>query len=522
MESNLQPLEFEAPPPKPKLTIHVDDGIAPRRKSALFQLDDEESTERASREKEAAQPFPPIDAQARIVDRFGRVMFLGAVHKKTPLWYVWTVRIMLCTCIMVCGYNSIDGTRTYRNKLFAMVLMVLHLAVFWTHIVMTKVLRSSEWSSLMDYAHRMRSRTILRTINILYWGYFVGVGAVTGAIYAGWTVPIFLSLARPLPIEEDPALRASLVIHGVSLTILIVPWVLVFVECIILYAIFLTIFRVAIRTIRTNLEGRFMAVARDRRDSELFRNGVVGGTWGGLALGNAPARSPRSALSPSTVSATDMTPPISGSPTPPAELRTPDDETVVPLVLDTPVVHRFSFKELDIRVTLGEIIQLDKWVRPICNDLSWAFVVWIVLSTLLFMSGSLNLVWTWQDPTTQLASVFRWTTAVEGAHNDLPFHLCQDLFYVLGGLVFLVLIPYWASRLSTITMQLERTLLQLPIKLARFDTNDLQLHLNMLDYIRQIGMGYYVFDARFTPVMAIVLVTCCLGLVAIVHLVAFL
>src|SRR6185437_6429222 len=172
----------------------------------------------------AETPIRSIQWGEEIVKSFSFPLILAGISTKTPRWWKWTSTGFIVTCLIMCISNVIEETRSYRNTLFGIVLVFLHIVVFVTQIVTRSFLRKEEWNEMLKRVSRgQKSDRFVYRIKCLTFIFYTGSLLSIFVIYWGWALPINDSLFHPL--EQEWGLPyIFLALHGISLDVLIVPW----------------------------------------------------------------------------------------------------------------------------------------------------------------------------------------------------------------------------------------------------------------------------------------------------------
>jgi hypothetical protein len=441
-------------------------------------------------------------------------------------WFGLFSQACIDTCILVCAWNGLDATRSYRNWAFAIVLVWLHIAVRQTRKSWAVVFRGQSWSKMGLFSAKLQTQAIAQHITRVRWFFWSAWIVTVLVIYVGWDLPIWLSIAHPLPEEKHPATLTSLVVHGVVLLILIIPWVWVFLGIACAFSIFYVYGHIVINNLCEVLEHNFAKVATSssHRPSVMVQSQTFLPSPPPSPKTNSTSISSSSAspsLSPAGTAKANTS--LSSSPAGATTAPTvPDPEPgILTLALDPPTFYRLMYNNLEIAPLLRELDTVDDWMRDVCKELSWDYINWNLLCTFMMAVGSVDLVHTVTDPATQLASVFRWSIPTSTPPNDLAFHLCQDLFYVLGGLGVQVTLLYFPSLLTTLHVRLRRFFLKLLSKSAKCDAPDLNTHSLLLRHMDDLNSGYYVFDALLTPFRALLAFLASLLTVVAIHTIVF-
>lgn len=155
-----------------------------------------------------------------------------------------------------------------------------------------------------------------------------------------------------------------------------------------------------------------------------------------------------------------------------------------------------------IRSPLDDAKQTHKSIQWICGEISYAFVTCYWLFTMLMASGWLNRVWAWNDPSSNLASVSRWNSAVV-VEDDSAFHIVQDCFYIIPSFCMQTGILFFSALLTSYADEV--------VAVAHEERPG-----EDCDVLASMAIGYYVFRLRITWKAATVAYIVSLGLVAVI------
>lgn len=260
---------------------------AKKRKSMLLNLEPEECIP-----VDDTFPIQTMEQQMKVFDRFTPLLKASTIGKKTSQEWIWFVTVCLLICMFTCTSNMLDETRSYRNVPFGLVLIYLHLMVPFTRFSWRRVVMSEQWRQLMNFSLTTHSTKVTDRITLLLYVFYIGTIVVSGIIYMGWFVPIFKSILYPLPQEERPAPYGILILHGISLSILIVPWVFVFLGNAIMFNVFTVAAHASLDTLADSMTQHFTKAAEE----SVKRASIVGQSISSLESSrtHSPPDSPRS------------------------------------------------------------------------------------------------------------------------------------------------------------------------------------------------------------------------------------
>ncbi len=407
----------------------------------------------------------------------------GIAITSSAWWKAWAVVVGATTliCLVMCTISSVTMTRSFRNNFFAFVLVSLHACVAVTWVSSRRTIRGDEWRELLDSmtrppdlvgdgpaykdeihsSHKFTDR--LRLLSRIFW---IGSVAIMAFIYMGWAVPVNLSIGYPSNGERGIAAQIINYIHGISLDLLIIPWVWAFlgdafVFHIVTFCIFIRIQRLSAKVDVMFRHGCVQDEINGHRHSNLSRKG------GAASPDQAPAEE-----SDSEVEAQGM-----------------------------------NYSMVPIQSICLEMQKEHDFIQFFSRRFSPHFVMWQIQSVLMMIAGCRNLVeeLSFRGGPQDGASVWRWADSVtDGSRNDLLFHVFQDLFYSLGGLAFQFMILYSYSVGTSHWEELRYSICTLPNRIKNVSALDRTAHsTTLIPGVNEIQGGLYCYGFAITPTIAI-------------------
>ena len=185
---------------------------------------DDQSTSTAPKDKGAV--FSHFSAHLHL---FSYIMLLAGLRQNTSAYYRNWLRFATYGCTLMCFVNLFVRTASYRNPLFDVTLVLLHILVSVSHEYWLGYCKSKEWKTMMGIVTKVSSQHFARHIRLL--GYFaiVMVAGATLTIVLAWELPIFGQMAEQLngkSIHSDGHSDnfVFLALHGIFMIVIIAPW----------------------------------------------------------------------------------------------------------------------------------------------------------------------------------------------------------------------------------------------------------------------------------------------------------
>lgn len=190
-----------------------------------------------------------------------------------------------------------------RPQLFDIVLVCMHL---WVSLSLERwivFLRTSHWRDLMNLTIRRHSVLLTRQLNR---GGVFGLVLVVGAVctvVAGWIIPIWNQVATHNSMHGSSShhhmstgLYAFLTLHGLFMTLIIIPWGSVCISSVLLFLLIVVTHHADLMTLHSAFHAAIAASANSAAaKAEGF--GTYGAATGGGVAGSLGTRAPPGAMS---------------------------------------------------------------------------------------------------------------------------------------------------------------------------------------------------------------------------------
>ena len=191
------------------------------KKGAVNPLEDE-----AKENEKHSKVFSHFSAHLHL---FSYVLLLAGLRQNTSAFYRNWLRVVTYGCTAICFINLFLHTKGYRNPLFDVTLVLLHILVCVSHEYWLGYCKSKEWKTMMGIVTKVASQHFARHIRLLGWFGLVMVSGATVTIVLGWEIPIFSQMALQVQGKSiDPDGHQDnfvfLTLHGIFMIVIIAPW----------------------------------------------------------------------------------------------------------------------------------------------------------------------------------------------------------------------------------------------------------------------------------------------------------
>jgi hypothetical protein len=189
---------------------------------------------------------------------FRYMLLLAGLNQGSSKLYCYWLRFVTYTCTVICFLNLIFSTASYRNPLFDLGNVLLHIIVVVSYEYFLKFCNSQHWRTMIAIVIRVQSARFSKNIRYLgYFGFIMIAGAVI-TIVLGWEYPIFNAVHSELTghnhtSANSKAAASYLILHGVFMLVIVAPWTAVCITCVCL-------FKMVILAHEADIEGHFVYV----------------------------------------------------------------------------------------------------------------------------------------------------------------------------------------------------------------------------------------------------------------------
>ncbi len=449
------------------------------------------------------------------MSKFKWVTLASGISMRAHVIWVKMIWVTVILCTAVCLINLFAKTRSYLDPPSDTTLVFLHVMVMYVWYKLRFLFHSGQLHTLISTATMYDTKRVGSRLRLLRFIFVVGCVTAILVIYAGWAVPIGMSIHS----QTETGFSATyLKIHGPILFVIIIPWVFVFVgnACVfnfICLVVYINILRTG-DTITAIFEKAANQTTRTRQSSRHVIEHLF-----------AP-------IFPVSPNITSCLPPVSPNPFPVFSVTSPASpviSTISPTVSPTSTVttptssndedsdsddsntlNRINYSELDIPAISRIFMQVDELCRPIFKCLSLSFVLWNVLCTAMMVVGSKNFI----------SRIFLGGSS-RGAGTDQDDIIMQSFqwgFYFFGGLFMQLSILFWASEITTHWDRLQKRINGIPLRTKHMINSDMQANQIIVNSIDTQKCGYYAFEIRISPGVAILIFLISFEIVFIVNL----